>query len=244
MEWGSRGKSLWKRLLDIVFPRTCVQCGRYLEECGEVRFTCRACFEAYKFTKEPLCDQCGVPFYGKIAQSRKCAGCESAPPVFRQARSIFLYRDTGARVVHCLKYEKGSWLQPEITALVRADLRWKAYFEDAILVPVPLHFRKLQSRGYNQAEVIARAICEAVPSACINACLRRVRATPSQTFLSREQRKHNMSGAFSCVNPPEIMGRIIVVDDVLTTGATLNAAVQALNMVGLEDIYAFTLAHG
>lgn len=146
--------------------------------------------------------------------------------------------------MHCLKYEQGSWLQPEISSLIAAGDCWDSYFQNAILVPVPLHSRKQRARGYNQAEIIARAIEQAVPTAVVERCLRRVRATPSQTFLSREERRRNMKGAFACVRPPGGGERIILVDDVLTTGATLNAAVHAFHRAGLRNIYAFTLAHG
>jgi ComF family protein len=244
MEWGRLSASFRDGLLDTVFPRTCVQCGRFLYGVEAGVFTCEDCWRAYPLVKDPVCEQCGIPFYGKISHRRKCADCQATPPAFLQARSLFLYRETGARLVHCLKYERGSWLQPEATALIRSGSQWGDFFRHSVLVPVPLHFRKQQARGYNQAEIIARAIREAVPTATIDRCLRRIRATPSQTFLSREERRRNMKGAFSCVRPPGYSGRIILVDDVLTTGATLNAAVQALRVAGLGEIYAFTLAHG
>lgn len=231
------------RIFDIVYPRTCVRCGALVMD-PDLDFTCRECRGAYAFIHEPFCETCGTPFFGKIAGKRACPVCRQTPPAFEQARSLFLYRRTGARVVHALKYEGGVWLQAEIRALIQEDIAWSAFFAEAVLVPVPLHPRKLRSRGYNQARVIAEAIREAIPGTEIVDCLERVRATPSQTLLTREQRLSNMKGAFSCDSIPYPGRRIIVVDDVLTTGATLNAAVQAIRKRGLAGIWAFTLAHG
>ncbi|MGC9451884.1 MAG: ComF family protein [Oceanipulchritudo sp.] len=141
-----------------------------------------------------------------------------------------------------LKYERGTWLRSEIRALLAGN-GWAVWFSGASLVPVPLHRAKLRARGYNQAEVIAAAIAQAFPGCRIRPVLSRVRRTPSQTFLTREQRLRNMKGAFRCTEAGG-MGRVILVDDVLTTGATLNAAAAALRRAGVRNISAFTLAHG
>lgn len=232
-----------QRLLDIFFPRTCIECGRWIN--GEVgRFTCGRCRSRYPLIREPLCLRCGRPFAGRLVASALCATCRETPPRFARARSLFRYKQTGARAVHVLKYEHGTYLESEISALLRADARWRAYFEEALLIPVPLHPRKQRQRGYNQAEIVARAIQAAIPGVALSACLRRVRMTPSQTLLSRSERLQNMNGAFVVGRRLPEAANLIVVDDVLTTGATLNAAVEALETAGWEAISAFTLAHG
>jgi ComF family protein len=184
-----------------------------------------------------------MPMYGSVCGTGDCVNCREQPPVFDRCRSLFRYEGLGARIVHVLKYENGTWLRPEIQHLTQLDPRWDPYFTGSVLVPVPLHARKLRARGYNQAEVITAAISRAFPGTGLFRGLKRVRMTPSQTFLSREQRQRNMRDAFACrESPPH--GPLVLVDDVHTTGATLNAAAHALRQAGAANISAFTLAHG
>lgn len=230
-------------VLDWVFPRTCLECGCLLSA-GCSAFSCAACRARYPLIREPQCRCCGVPFYGQLLDGPLCRACQESPPRFRSARSLVLYRDIGARLVHTLKYEQGTYLQTEISDLLRADSRWRDLLVDSALVPVPLHWRKLRRRGYNQADIIAAAIKEAIPEVIVCDCLQRVRMTPSQTFLTRRQRLNNMRGAFRCARKPPSLDNLVLVDDVLTTGATLNAAAAALHKAGVCEVSAFTLAHG
>jgi competence protein ComFC len=239
----SKFHRIGRLVLDFVLPRTCLQCGCLLEP-GTQGYACAACRARYAIIREPQCRCCGVPFYGHLLDGPICRSCTDSPPRFRQARSVFLYRGTGARLIHSLKYEQGIYLQQEISELLRGDARWRDFFVNSLLVPVPLHPRKFRKRGYNQAEIITQAIREVVPEAGICDCLKRIRMTPSQTFLSRSERLKNMRGAFRCASLPPGERSLLIVDDVLTTGATLNAAAAALEAAGATDICAFTLAHG
>ncbi|MEX0331715.1 MAG: ComF family protein [Puniceicoccaceae bacterium] len=220
-----------------------MSCGIYLDD-PRGGYTCEACRLRIAWIREPYCRCCGAPFYGKLAEEGACPVCTGQRPAFEQCRSLFLFEATGARIVHALKYEDGLWLRDEIALLLREEGTWEAYFGDACIVPVPLHRKKHRRRGFNQAAVIAAAIQQAFPSTKVSDCLVRVRKTPTQTFLSREERIRNTHGAFKRVHEPASGRRIVVVDDVLTTGATLSAAVTALGEGSEGRISAFTLAHG
>jgi ComF family protein len=207
-------------------------------------FLCPGCRQAIHWIRDPVCQQCGAPIFGKMAVPGRCSTCMEIPPVFDRSRALFHYRGAGARIVHGLKYEGSLWLGKEIELLVSESPVLSQYFTDAQLVPVPLHRSKERQRGYNQAQVIAKAINAALPETTLCQCLERVRKTPSQTFLTRDERRRNMNKAFKCVSGPDPERNIIVIDDVLTTGATLNAAILALRKVAKGPISAFTLAHG
>lgn len=213
--------------MDVILPRTCIRCGKVCKE-GDSAYCCGYCRGAYEFIEDPL---------------RPPIGIFGAPPPFPYTVSLLRYRGTTERLIHALKYEGGNYLADEIRTLLPQTPDWQAYFCDSLLVPVPLHPRKLRQRGYNQADCIVRAIAVVYPGAvCVNVLARR-RHTRSQTTLNRDQRRANMRGAFVQVAPLPPGRRVILVDDVCTSGATLNACARALPDAR-RRISAFTLAHG
>lgn len=228
--------------LEWLYPRTCLRCGRFLQDFAG--YACENCQEDYAFISEPVCALCGSPHLTPLLGERLCSNCVEREPAFASARSLFTYGGTGARLIHALKYEDGRWVEDEIVKLAR-DVDWlDGFLSGGTLVPVPLHRRKLRRRGYNQAMVVARALCRADPGLRIWNGLKRTRDTPSQTDLSRRERRLNVSGAFCARKPVPRDQRLILIDDVLTTGATLGEAALALRKAGGNRISAFTLAHG
>lgn len=183
---------------------------------------------------------------GLMQLPMSCPKCAEEPPRFREGRSLLMHRDSGAALVHQLKYGHAPWLSEEITRLLGLTPHLRAFFENAYLVPVPLHRRKWEDRGYNQAALVAQAVHRFCPSSRIWPCLRRVQDTQTQTALSREDRIRNVSGAFGL--QPRIRldpsRRYVLVDDVFTTGSTLNACTRELHRGGAQNVYGFTLAHG
>ncbi len=243
--------TLWQRigegLLDHIFPRWCLSCGEAVQAQDEFAHVCRACARDLHRVHPPACKTCGHPFYGMLAGPRSCPHCAGLDPCFAEGRTLFLMRGPGREWMHQLKYKKGFYVLRDIRRLVRQDPAYLVALRGAVLVPVPLHPKKLREREYNQSELIARALaCEAGSSTVVANLLQRVRWTESQTRLSREARRRNMDNAFaiapgSLVQPAR---KHVVVDDVFTTGSTVNACCQVLHDAGIRQLAVATIGHG
>lgn len=238
-----RARFLWNGLLDTVFPRTCIACGDVLPTRLE-GFTCLSCRRRYIPMKRAYCRGCGCPLPEHGPPEGRCARCRRQPPPLEHVRSLLRYRATGARLVQCLKYENGRYLRPELVRLIAGMEGGRELFAGRVVVPVPLHAVRLRERGYNQADLLAEAVAMAWPRTRVRPLLERTRATASQTRLHREERTRNVRGAFACERSLGPRDRFLIVDDVLTTGATLAACAEALRACGARRISAFTLAHG
>jgi ComF family protein len=171
-----------------------------------------------------------------------CAVCRDAPLRVAPIRSAFLFKDEIRDVIHALKYRGASDILNPLAGRMAESWRYHNMQSD-VLVPVPLHADREAKRGYNQAALVAKAIGRQVGVPVAGKVLLRVRDTPSQTRLNRDERKRNVEAAFTCVTCAPFTGRrVTLVDDVATTGATLDACAAALLACGAQSINAFTLA--
>lgn len=196
--------------------------------------------------REPHCVTCGYPFFGSLEENTGCAHCAELDPLFREGRTAGLFQGPLRRLVHALKYEGAVHLVRDVEAVVRANTHFREFLVGAVLVPVPLHPRKQRERGFNQAHLLAEAFATASGGLSVNALMKRVLDTPTQTRLDREQRQSNLKNAFALADEPEIQPdlRYVLVDDVFTTGATLNACAKVLRRAGLTAIDVATFGHG
>ncbi len=238
-------KPLAKHMLDVFFPRSCVHCGDAVER-SDYAFLCRACSRELFLSKPPTCTTCGYPFFGMLAGPRVCPHCVELNPLFEEGKTLFLAKGPARSLIHELKYKAGFYILHDIATMLERSSYYKAYFEGAILIPVPLHPTKLRERGFNQSERITEALCHATGAKTQQNLLVRTVYTQTQTRLSRAARHQNVKNAFALAVDAVVIPdqTYILVDDVFTTGSTLNACAAVLREAGVTRLKVATLGHG
>lgn len=236
---------LLRGLSGVVFPPACVQCGDVCEEPG-LRHVCRTCEPSLTLVGPPHCRTCGHPFFGEVEGERMCPHCEGLHPAFREGRTVTLFKGPSRGLVHALKYRAGLHVLDDLETLVRRNEHVMAFLRDAILVPVPLHPRKERERGYNQSLLLAQVFARAGGGLALQPLLRRVVDTGSQTAFDRRERRENLKNAFALAKGAAITSRnrYLLVDDVFTTGSTLNSCARELRRAGALNLDVLTFGHG
>lgn len=237
---------LWRDKLDLLFPRSCVHCGGGVEG-GDFRHLCPACAKLVHVVAPPHCTTCGHPFFGRLEDNRGCEHCEVLTPLFGEGKTAVLLQGAGRSLVHTLKYHGGLHVLGDIVTFMRRAPGYADYLRGAVLVPVPLHPKKLRKRQFNQSRLLAECCVAATDGqAEIHELLRRVANTVSQTHYDRAARQENLKNAFAMapgatINPGL---RYILVDDVFTTGSTLNSCATVLRRGGALSLDVVTFGHG
>ena len=231
--------------LGFVYPEICQLCGEQRATARE-GYVCGRCWSHVRFIKPPFCERCGLPFEGDLTAPFECANCREMELHFRAARSAVVARGAALDVIHRYKYQRALWFEPFLAGLLLREaapaLRGQHW---DLIVPVPLHPLKQREREFNQAERLAVQLGAAANIRVNKKLLRRVVFTSTQTRLTRQQRAANMRGAFAMRNGALLDGeRVILVDDVFTTGATTSACAQALLAAGAADVCVWTVARG
>lgn len=230
-----------RALVQTVLPPTCLVCRK---PAGGTGGLCPKCWQGAGFIERPYCERLGTPFPYDSGGSLISPGAFADLPVFDRARAAMRFSDVARDLVHLLKYgDRLDLVKPFATWMTRAgdELLREA---DAI-VPVPLHWTRLFQRRFNQSAELARAISKRSKAAVIDDVLVRVRATPPQVGLARDERQKNVHGAFAIEKAArgQVKGkRIVLIDDVLTTGATANACARVLRRAGVSKVDVLTLA--
>jgi ComF family protein len=228
-------------LIDLLLPRACAVCERLLDR-GENGIVCGRCWARLPALPSPRCDRCGHPTYGAA-----CRWCEVLPPYVRSARSVcWATGESGLGVVHALKYQGWYRVAAEM-ALRMSRLDWPldVVEERTALIPVPLSARRERERGYNQTLHLARELGARLSLPVWDTVLARTRHTETQTRLTPGDRLRNVSGAFCARASARNVLRgahLVVVDDVVTTAATLNACAAALCDGGARIVSFVTFA--
>jgi len=233
------------QVLDLIIPRTCVQCGGPVEETA-YDYVCARCVQDLYIVRPPFCDTCGFPFFGVVEKVPACPRCREMAPRFDAGRTVFLHRGVGSVFVRELKYRQAMYLLSDIEKCCVQSPGLQRYLEGSVLVPVPLHPRKRRERGFNQSTALAECFARVGGGLeVVDGLVRRI-DTESQTSLDRIHRQSNVKNAFA-IAPKAAFNRsqrYILIDDVFTTGATLNACSAQLRKAGVEHLDVLTLAHG
>jgi ComF family protein len=235
--------------LGLFYPEVCALCH---DEAAAARtgFVGETCRQQVQWVRPPFCERCGLPFEGDLTSSFECTNCRDLELHFSYARAAVVAKTAVLEAIHQFKYSRALWFENFLAELLIAEaapvLRTRAKGQQwDYIVPVPLHPLKQREREFNQAELLAAQLSRATGVPLNVPVLRRVKSTATQTKLRRDQRSVNMRGAFE-VKPGMKLDdkKIVVVDDVFTTGATTNDCARALRAAGASEVCVWTVARG
>ncbi|MEY4691992.1 MAG: hypothetical protein RIT19_2317 [Verrucomicrobiota bacterium] len=241
--FGAVAGSLRETLLGLVYPPVCALC-RGHRACAASGYVCEACDQRVRRIGTPCCPRCGVPFTGVVpAAPGPCADCRAGRFSWDRARAAVEAEGIALECIHRLKYGNEPWFATFLSGLLlEAALPDLAGRPVRGIVPVPLHAVRLRERGFNQAERLARPLAIALGVPLVTDLVQRREPTVSQASLSREERMHNVRSAFGPSRTDPITGSWIVVDDVLTTGATTDAVCRVLRSLGADEVSVWAVA--
>jgi ComF family protein len=227
-------------VLDVLLPPQCLACDAAVDQPGNL---CAACFSRFTFITRPYCQVCCLPFEAAVIEDEvMCGACMKDRPAFTRARAVFTYRESGRALVLKLKHADRTDAAAHLAGWMQragADM----LPEIDCIVPVPLHWRRLWLRTYNQAALLANVLGRSIQKPVIADGLVRTRATASQGRLDRAQRRRNVAGAFKANRADQLRGKsILLIDDVMTTSATADACSRALLRAGARNVEVLVLA--
>jgi competence protein ComFC len=240
--------NIFEPLLRMVFPHVCEICGE--REAGPAQsFICGHCRNhprAIKRVLPPICKICGLWYEGAITNEFECRNCFALELDFTSARAAVQYAGLTKEVIHRFKYGRNEWFEPFLAELLIEAAVPELRMEPAdLIVPIPLHPRKRRGRGFNQAERFAARLSAATGLPFDAKLMERVRDTNSQAGLDRDDRIENVKGAFKYIGSTRLKGqRIVLIDDVLTTGMTASSCAKELQKNGAGELRVWTVARG
>ena len=228
--------------LDVLFPPLCHICREFIPDAGPLHI-CPACRERMATVAHPLCPVCGIPFLG-AGDDHVCGACQQSQPDFEAARAALIYEGECRELIHAYKYRYKTHLRHPLALLTAAPLRdFVAACAPELIVPVPLHIRRLRDRGFNQAVLLGEIWAREWGIPLERGAMRRIRWTEPQISLTAVQRRDNVKGAFDVGDPRVVQGRrVLLVDDVYTTGSTVKECAHVLKAAGAREVAVVTVA--
>ncbi len=229
--------------LDVLFPPLCHVCRTHLENPVEIHL-CQSCRDRIAVIGSPLCPVCGVPFSTENGIDHPCGACLGNPRPFVEARAAARFEGPLQELIHRFKYGKKIHLSRPLGLLTATVLdAFRSATPADCIVPVPLHRKRLRARGFNQSQLIGRVLAKRwqIPRSVNN--LRRIRWTEPQTGLPAAERVRNIRGAFAVARPEKFKDKsLLLVDDVYTTGSTIDECAKTLRRAGAREIRVITVA--
>lgn len=229
---------LWKHLMNLLYPQTCHFCGKL-----DKRKICDKCAKDIEYINEPRCKKCGKPV--RYKEQELCGDCQGRTFAFEQGKSIWLHKGNVRWSLYQFKYHNrriyGEFYAEELNRLYGRKLK---EWEIDVIIPIPLHKKRLRKREYNQTEIIAKHLGKitGIPVEC--KALMRIRNTSAQKELGSRERRKNLEGAFSVTKAWKRIPHVLLLDDIYTTGSTIDAAAQTLRKHGAEKIWFLTISIG
>lgn len=235
-------KHIWDSVINFIFPQQCCICKNFLGESG---YLCISCASKFDVISEPKCACCGYPFEFKLKSKNKkllCPNCIKKPYKFDGAISAVRYDDFAKKIILPFKHaDKTQYAKPISTIMIMAGRKFKDEID--VIIPVPIHLTRMLKRKYNQASLLSTYISKAYQKPVLYSTLLRSKSTPSQGHMSEKERKQNVSGVFVVKKNQRIKGKnILLIDDVFTTGATVNECTKILKKSGANKVFVLTFA--
>jgi ComF family protein len=234
-------KTLGKLFIDLILPPSCLRCSEPIETNGNL---CVPCWKNIAFSSEPCCKICSQPFQFKVNDKLLCLKCSKNLPYYDRAFHLFAYDDFSKKLIIDFKFYDKTNLAPHLARMLTNKSEFKNLIIDYI-ISVPMHKKKLQVRLFNQSTLLARNIAPLAKIKFLSNCLLKIKNTKPQSELSHKERLKNLANVFA-VSPKYkdfLAGKnVLIVDDVFTTGATLNECAKTLKQCGVSQVFVATLA--
>ena len=233
---------LRKGLLNLIFPRNCLLCRHGLKNTSDI--LCLRCRSAVELNKPPFCQRCSRPL-AAVREDNLCRQCRTTEYSFDSAFAAVIYNDCMQRLIHLFKYHNKGYLKNFFVFLMaQAAENYHFCFQKYdLLIPVPLSRARLRERGYNQSQLLAQDLSHRHGVRMSRQNLVRIRHTPNQALLRKKERWTNIRGALRIKNSAELKGKtILLLDDLLTTGATASEAARVLKKAGAASVDVLSLA--
>ncbi len=233
-----------KAFLDKLYPRVCCECGMEMTIGDEVGL-CWDCRADSVTLGPPWCERCGGVVAGRLDHAFTCADCVDHPPRYDVGRSLYRYEGGIRTAIHSLKYQHDFSVIPDLSRLLLAGLQTHFPAPEAlVLVAVPLHPKRQRKRGFNQGMELIKGMQRRDPSLSVWQGLKRIKHTETQTRLSKAARRENVRSAFEVKQGAICPERVLLIYDVMTTGATLSECSKVLKRAGVKEVNTLTLARG